>query len=292
MFLSSLFPSCAVLVVICPAALLMAEDSPAKTPHGSPSTQPAAAATAPKPFFKEKDLPGKYYFGDGLGVNCSLVLEADHRFSFKWHGCMGEYDSNVGSWSLEGDVLVVKPEKPNKHEGFEGMNVRYVPVRWGTRLYLVDENEMPCFCAVAATPGNTLGSDVRGEHYVKWSGETLPPAEGRPAIPERYREFYERGPVQAVVARVERDGKVILNKGTADRVKPSMLLAAKGPPTIELKVLSAQEHESVAQASYFWNSNRRVAAGDCFTTGGDLAGPWGTGFERFPNPPEGKKTRK
>ncbi len=173
------------------------------------------------------------------------------------------------------------------------MNVRYIPVKWGARLYLVDENEMPCFCAVASTPDNTLGSGVHGQHYVKRNGQTPPPVVvGEAAIPERYRDFYENGPVQAVVARVERGGKVILNKGAADRVKPGMLLAAKGPPTIELKVLSVQEHESVAQASYFWNSSLRVAAGDRFTTGGDFAGPRGTGFERFPNPPEAKKASR
>ena len=101
--------------------------------------------------FPEQELSGQYYLGDGLGVNCSLTLEPTHRFAFAWHGCMGLYDQNQGVWSLEGDTLVVKPKKPNKREGFEGMNLRFIPVQWGKRGYLVDENEMPGFCAAAHT---------------------------------------------------------------------------------------------------------------------------------------------
>jgi hypothetical protein len=254
------------------------------------SVQPGAVSTRPTPLFDERDLPGRYYFGDGLGVNCSLVLDAkNHRFTFKWHGCMGEYDSNLGRWEMDGDVLVLMPEKPNKREGFEGMNIRYVPVQWGQRHYLVDENEMPGFCAAAGQKDIPGFNGIHGSDYVKRDGEELPPVEGRPAIPERFREFYEKGPIKADVVRIE--GKVVLNKGLTDRIKPGMLLAAEGHERIELKVLSVREHESVAEVSYFWNSDRRVAVGDSFTTGEYFNRPRGTGFERFADLPKRKKDR-
>ncbi len=34
-------------------------------------------------------VAGEYYYGDGLGMNCSLTITQEGRFSFKWQGCEG-----------------------------------------------------------------------------------------------------------------------------------------------------------------------------------------------------------
>src|SRR5262245_3676514 len=34
------------------------------------------------------DIAGDYYFGDGLGVNCSLSVTAEGKFTFQWDGCL------------------------------------------------------------------------------------------------------------------------------------------------------------------------------------------------------------
>lgn len=132
-----------------------------------PGEGSASLAPAPQLLFSASELPGRYYLGDGLGVNCRLSLEVNGRFSFCWTGCLGEYDRNEGSWTLEGDRLLMKPEKPNRREGFEGMNLRFMPVKWHDRVLLIDENEMPGFCASAR--GRTVSNEeyAQGTDYVR-----------------------------------------------------------------------------------------------------------------------------
>lgn len=254
---------------------------------GSPAQGMPASTPRPALRFDAAELPGRYYLGDGLGVNCTLTLQANGRFEFKWTGCLGEYDQNAGKWTLDGDVMVLTPERPNKRNGFRGMGVRFVPVRWGGRTYLVDEHEMPGFCAAAS--GETLprADDLHGLDYLKLvgSGSSVPPVDGTPLIPERYREFYEKGPVTARVERVLPDGKVTLNRGSADRVRQGMLMTLDAFGRIDLEVLSVTEHASVAQPIYFWNSDRKVEPGAAFTSGSYRHRPRGTGYQRFTAPP-------
>src|SRR5689334_20615072 len=71
-----------------------------------PGTHFAKSVPSPvKLLFDESLLYGRFYFGDGLGKNCSLQIYENHRFDFAWHGCEGEYDRNYGSWSLIRDVV-------------------------------------------------------------------------------------------------------------------------------------------------------------------------------------------
>ena len=53
-----------------------------------------------------KDIAGDYYFGDGLGVNCSLTVTAKGKFTFQWNGCLGTYDKNEGTASIKEGVLL------------------------------------------------------------------------------------------------------------------------------------------------------------------------------------------
>ncbi len=55
----------------------------------------------------DRELVGKYYFGDGLGVNQTLKLHADGTFDCDWTGCLGDYGSSRGTWARDGDTLVV-----------------------------------------------------------------------------------------------------------------------------------------------------------------------------------------
>src|SRR5579872_1531294 len=46
---------------------------------------------------KSHEWAGSYYYGDGLGVNVSLVLAPQNGFVFDWTGCLGLYDLNYGN---------------------------------------------------------------------------------------------------------------------------------------------------------------------------------------------------
>ena len=230
-----------------------------------------------------REIAGEYYLGDGLGVNCYLTL-VEGRFNFKWTGCLGVYDRNTGTWELQGDVVLLKPEKPNKCEGFKGMNLRFIPVKWGQRHYLVDENEMQGFCSAIR---RMQLPHMHGQDYVKLEGDKLPPGGGDLTIPDRYRKYYESGAITGVVAAVKADGLVVLNVGTQQTVRPGLLLAARGHKRIDLEVVSVSGEEVTAKTFYFWNSDRLVAPADVFTTGDYFCRPRGTGHARLTSPPKG-----
>src|SRR6267154_672380 len=41
---------------------------------------------------------GEYYYGDGLGVNVTLVMGPTTGFVYRWDGCLGNYDQNYGEF--------------------------------------------------------------------------------------------------------------------------------------------------------------------------------------------------
>jgi hypothetical protein len=259
---------------------------------------PQAASETVLPFF-ESALYGDYSI-HYAGRSCLLTLRSDHHFSFQWSDFTNKaYYTNSGTWQLQGDVITLQPEKPNWRTIYSGLNIRYVPVRWDTKndfvwlaqYFLVDENEMPGFCVKAldrSAMQRSLSAPF-GEDFVKVPKalfvDFIIPLDGAPVIPERYKTYYDDGDIQGHVVRITEDGNVILDKGTADRVKPKMLFAFFGGEAIDLQVVSATEHQSVAQPVYFWSSARSVKVGDSFTTGTTGTRPHGTGYQHFNKPP-------
>ncbi len=52
---------------------------------------------------------GRYYKGDGLGTNISIVLAADGSYEATWTGCLGNYGNSKGRWEIEGTMLTFLP---------------------------------------------------------------------------------------------------------------------------------------------------------------------------------------
>lgn len=249
--------------------------------------------------FPKTEVPDKYYFGDGLGVNCTLELRSDHRFAFRWTGCLGEYDRNQGTWQLNGDILTVFPDKPNVVQGLSGMNLRYIPVKWRGRHFLVDENGMPGFSAMSAERNPLLIERLKSDEYVHFASDYVKAEKvrgavgsGRPLLPMRYLPFYEKGPVKASVVRIQDSRHVIINKGSVDRVRPGLLFTMSASGDIDLEVVRVGKRESEARPVYFFNSDAPVKVGDSFTTGDTWARPHGTGYQRFSDPPIACKAKR
>ena len=249
-----------------------------------------------KLLFEEALLTGHYYFGDGLGVNCSLEVKQGHRFHFSWHGCGGVYDKNDGSWVVQGDEVVFSPEQPNKCDGLNGMNVRYYPVTWGKRIYLVDEYEMPSFCASLKAKVQDKSSWSRdrlhGHDYVSEVEHKIAPTSGEPILPLQFMKYYNGGPIKAKVVRMEQSGLSVLNVGRADGIESGLKMAPTAWERFEVEIISISEHESLAKPGYYWNSDRLVKVGDEFTTGREYSRPGGTGLIRLDAPPPPDKTPK
>ena len=58
-----------------------------------------------------RPLAGSYYRGDGKGYNINLDLRPDGSYGAKWRGRFGVYGTARGSWSLDGEQIVLSPTK-------------------------------------------------------------------------------------------------------------------------------------------------------------------------------------
>jgi hypothetical protein len=244
----------------------------------APSTQ---GKVGPSPLFSVEQVVGTYSLARGI----RLTIKADHSFLFTRHNCLQELDRNSGTWGLEGDVLVLQPAKPYEQLAFRGIELRYVPVPWGERVYLVDENGMAGFAAAAG------GADLAQlrfsfADYVQVSANTAraKAPHGKPLLPERYLPFHDHGPVNTMVIELRTDGTVVLDKGSKDRLRKGLMLAGKSRSP-DLQVLEVHETSSVARPFYFFKNENPISVGDEFTTGTAQTRPRGTGSRRYSQPP-------
>jgi len=172
-----------------------------------------------------KDIAGDYYFGDGLGVNCSFTLSAQGKFAFQWRGCLGTYDKNEGNASLKDGILHITPQKPNVREGFRGTPTEFYPVRWGTRMYLIPTNEIVEFCS-DVNRGSEPRQGSHGQYYIRRS-DADKPVVGKPAVPEQWSEFFLNQPVHGKITELIGTQEAWLNKGATDGLLEGMILTAK-----------------------------------------------------------------
>jgi len=172
-----------------------------------------------------KDVAGDYFYGDGMGVNCSLTLKSQGTFTFEWHGCLGTYDKNDGKVVIENGLIHLVPRNPNVREGFRGTATEFFPVRWGARIYLIPTNEIVEFCS-DVNQGTEPRRAIHGEYYIRRNDEKKR-ASGRPDVPEPWKKYFLAKPVRGRITDVISKHEAWLNKGTADGLLPGMVLTAR-----------------------------------------------------------------
>lgn len=172
-----------------------------------------------------KDIAGDYCFGDGLGVNCSLTLTAKGKFTFQWKGCLGTYDKNGGTASMNEGILHIAPQKPNLRDGFRGTPTEFYPVRWGARLYLIPTNEIVGFCS-DFNQGSEPRPRIHGSYYLR-RGDAEKTVLGRPAVPEQWTRFFLEQPVRGKITKLVGKQEAWLDKGSVDGLLEGMVLTAQ-----------------------------------------------------------------
>jgi len=135
-------------------------------------------------------ISGSYYYGDGLGVNCSLVVKSEGRFSFIWRGCLGVYDQNQGGAKVVKDHLILTPEQPNESKGFGGTPTDFILVCWGDRLYLVPKDAGKAFCSLV-NEGGEPRSNVHGNFYLR-RGDWEKKVTGLPIVPKEWESLLQK----------------------------------------------------------------------------------------------------
>lgn len=85
---------------------------------------------------------GKYYFGDGLGVNSHLTIAPKSGFVFEWHGCLGCYDRNWGEVQERDGALHLDFHFPNGQADYSGCAPVLVPLDQDEKRYLVEPSQL------------------------------------------------------------------------------------------------------------------------------------------------------
>jgi len=171
------------------------------------------------------EVAGDYYFGDGLGVNCSLKLTTKGNFSFKWQGCLGTYDSNEGDFGIKNGILRITPKKPNLREGFGGTPTEFYAIRWGSRMYLVPTNDIVEYCSDV----NQGSEPRRGNfgHYYLRRNDWDKPVVGKPDVPEQWTSFLLSRPVRGKITELVGKQEAWLDVGADDGILQGMILTAR-----------------------------------------------------------------
>lgn len=213
----------------------------------------------------ESELSAEYYRGDGLGVRCYMNLSKNRTFNFRWEGCLGTYDKNEGSYTIENGTLVLSPKHPNIREGGSKMlPTRFLSVKWGNRLYLIPEDEVIKFCN-EINQGREPRDDVNGLFYLR-RGDEKKPVIGFPDLPRQWRDYLLKEPIDGQVVSVEKGKVAVVSIGKKHGIRAGMLLTAtnsKRSLSSQLEVISIEEETAKAKVIY---ADEKVEVGDKVST--------------------------
>lgn len=143
---------------------------------------------------------GEYYYGDGMGVNVSLILAPKSGYVFEWHGCLGLYNRNYGTVTENNGRLHLSFTFANKQEGFQGIAEEFIPIAWGDRKYLIPSDDVIGFCNEVND-----GSEPRKSFYGMYllrNGDEKREVTGSPQVPEEFKSCLLAGSVEADIIEV------------------------------------------------------------------------------------------
>ncbi len=188
----------------------------------------------------EHPWAGAYYYGDGRGVNVSLMLAPESGYLFTWRGCLGLYDRNYGPVSYANTTLSLTFTYPNERNGFQGIAEELLLVTWGERTYLIPSDDVIGFCN-AVNSRLEPRDRAHGRYFLK-RGDDKRDISGLPGIPSRYRQYLLPDPVEAVIIEIGssttrpsradwhfKDTRVIIDKGAHDGLLAGMKLYVIDP---------------------------------------------------------------
>ena len=144
---------------------------------------------------KAPEWAGKYYRGDGLGVNVTVTLAPEGGFVYTWYGCLGRYDANYGGVVEQNGDLAFEFELPNSRESGPGIAPAFTTVRWGDRQYLVALDQAREF-ANAVNSGREPCKQFCSEFLLR-EGDELIDVGGRPELPREWMRYLLEKPIEA-----------------------------------------------------------------------------------------------
>lgn len=215
------------------------------------------------PVFAENsndNILGKYYFGDGLGVNCSLELSKTGRFKYEWTGCLGTYDKAEGTFEIQEKTVSLAPNGPVESACRINHKIFHI-IHWDKLIYLVPEADMLEFC-------NDINQGMGTEYIFSFLNEknNKKKPKGLPDLPGNWNNFLLRAPVAGKILDVTGDN-AILDSGTNKGILPGMELTATAPKEkawARLTIISVSPDRSVAKVEN--DLDEKIKKGDCYSS--------------------------
>jgi len=196
------------------------------------------------------DYNGKYFFGDGLGVNCHLTL-AEDTFSFLWRGCLGVYGENSGTFTISNNKLNIFPAKQNIQKGFGGTPTEFIFISWGNRLYLIPDNDTDLidFCN-SINQNSEPREDVHGQFYLKENNENIKVSD-YPKLPKKYSDYLLNKPLKGKIIKIINKKLCIVNIGKNNGLKKGMeLFPVESDDFITLETIDVYNDTAIIKNKY------------------------------------------
>jgi len=216
--------------------------------NGGAGPCPASSLdTVPKPYAGLATVAGEYYQGDGLGANLTLAVKPAGSFSFQAAGCLRTYTDINAKALMRNGMLVLG-------NGRAGSESRFLPIRWGDRLYLIEPERLVAF-ANAVNAGHEPRMKAQGVFFLR-SGDWNKPVTGGPTLPAVYRAYLLEKPVEARILRVVGEEENLeLGAGRRQGLQPGMKLRSRGVDdegrdSCKLTILEAGEETAVAKQNW------------------------------------------
>lgn len=183
-----------------------------------------------------------------------LLLHESHEFEIRLGG--GTTAQCLGRWSEEAGSIHLSPESGRCRDLSWGSTI--IPIRCGDWLYMVPKRILPKFLADLQSSWKKPDRETAGiEAFGREVGHQVgvPKALPEPEIPKNYLDYFRSGPVSGDLTEIPFAPQLaILDQGSAERVRPGMILAPWNYEGWECDVLVAFEHFSVA--SVYWGKHK------------------------------------
>ncbi len=224
--------------------------------------------------FVESEWTKTYRCGNNCGgTQHSVTLLANHRYEHSAAGCFSHMGDN-GTWEFKDGFRVLQDDHKKLPK------VRYWPITWHGRHFLIAYGELAGFAALAREAKNPWDDKLNGRYNSSLTedlAEDIPKPKisgpGGPSLPAGFDRFYRSGAVKAKV--VASHGKAVtIDKGSVDGISAGMLLGGSAGQFDEgavIEVNDVQRQAATCRIVYSSPRSLKHLRSVRFTTG-DLNG--------------------
>ena len=164
-------------------------------------------------------LAGTYQMG--TGINTSLYLGADGRYTNVLWGCSRGNSRTVGIANFSSNEIVFTPDDAISS------TAPLTPVKWGERQYLLYADEIAYFSS-SIKDGSEPRTSSDGSFLLRY-GDWHKPVSGRPELPTEHAKPSKQKPIKGKVTEVVDETSAWINLGTEHGLVAGAELRNAGP---------------------------------------------------------------